>query len=177
MQIVYQFLRAVDNSGLFGDKMKTNCFYENGIQFECRECGDCCKTHGDEDDYAYVYLSRTDISRIAAHLNLTEVNLLNTYCTTDERGAVHLAKLHGDCSFLKDGNRCIVYPCRPMQCKTWPFWTENMEQAIWEGPVTACCPGIGQGRSYSKTEIRQICKERDAWYAADDAEVIFAKKR
>lgn len=139
--------------------------YDKGIRFECTGCGRCCKTHGDGDEYAFVFLSDVDVARISAHLGMAQVDFLNKYCTTDEFGEVHLAKLTGDCSFLEDGNRCIVYPVRPMQCKTWPFWTENMSKEIWEGAVMACCPGIGQGRRYSKEEIEAICRERDEWYS------------
>ena len=140
-------------------------FYDKGIRFECTGCGDCCKTHGDGDEYAFVFLSDVDVSRIAEHLGMTRVDFLNTYCATDEYGDIHLAKLTGDCAFLEDGNRCVVYPVRPKQCRTWPFWTENMSRETWEGPVTACCPGIGKGRLYSKEEIERICDERDAWYS------------
>jgi Fe-S-cluster containining protein len=49
------------------------------------------------------------------------------------------------CAFLDENNRCKIYPVRPKQCATWPFWTENLERAAWEGPVKDCCPGIGKG--------------------------------
>ena len=140
-------------------------FYDNGIRFECVGCGDCCKTHGDGDEYAFVFLSDVDVARIAERLGMTQVDFLNEYCATDENGDIHLAKLTGDCAFLEDGNRCVVYEVRPMQCRTWPFWTENMTEEIWEGPVTACCPGIGQGRRYSRAEIEAVCRERDEWYS------------
>ena len=153
-----------------------HCFYEEGLHFECTGCGDCCKTHGDGDEYAYVYLGDRDVREIAAHLGMALVDFLNAYCTTDDAGDVHLAKLQGDCSFLEDGNRCIVYPVRPMQCRTWPFWTENMKKKTWEGPVTACCPGIGRGRLYTKTEILEICRARDDWYAVGDADLLPFRK-
>jgi uncharacterized protein len=154
--------------------MKTTCFYEQGIRFECTSCGDCCKTHGDGDEYAFVYLSSKDVSRISEHLKMSKIGFLNTYCTTDSSGDIHLAKLTGDCAFLEDGSRCIVYPVRPMQCKTWPFWTENMVEETWNGPVTECCPGIGRGRLYSKNDIDILCRDRNVWYAE---EVIpFVKK-
>ena len=152
--------------------MARDCFFEKGIRFECTGCGECCKTHGDEDEYAFVYLSDRDVARISAHLGLSKVAFLNKYCSTDEGGDTHLAGLVGDCAFLEEGTRCIVYPVRPMQCRTWPFWTENLSKEIWEGPVTACCPGIGRGRRYTKTEILSICRERDEWYAGDDGKVV-----
>jgi Fe-S-cluster containining protein len=141
--------------------MARNSWYENGLQFECGSCGDCCKTHG---EYAFVYLSLKDVDRISAYLDIPRVVFLNTYCAADADGDIHLRELSGDCSFLEDGNRCRIYPVRPKQCEAWPFWSENMQRHIWEGPVSACCPGIGCGKSYSKKEIDRIAQERDDWY-------------
>jgi uncharacterized protein len=141
------------------------CFYEDGIRFECIACGECCVTHGDEAEYAFVFLSDRDVAQIADCLGMAPIDFLNAYCATDDAGDIHLAKLTGDCAFLEDGNRCRIYPVRPMQCRTWPFWTENMEEAVWFGPVTDCCPGIGQGRLYTKEEIQDICRTRDEWYS------------
>ena len=51
-----------------------------------------------------------------------------------------------DCVFLKeneDGKRtCSIYPVRPTQCRTWPFWSSNMKNRRgWEmGAKT--CPGM-----------------------------------
>jgi Fe-S-cluster containining protein len=37
------------------------------------------------------------------------------------------------CAFL-DGARCTVYEARPTQCRTFPFWKENLRRrGSWEG--------------------------------------------
>lgn len=136
-------------------------WYDNGLCFECKACGECCRTHG---EYAFVYLSDVDVSRISAYLNMTRLDFLNAYCASDADGDVYLAELKGDCSFLEKGNLCRIYPVRPKQCDTWPFWKENLKKSIWEGPVAACCPGIGRGRRYSKEEIEALAEERADWY-------------
>lgn len=141
--------------------MTTKRWYEDGIEFECISCGDCCKTHG---EYAFVYLSEVDLDRISLFLKMTRIDFLNAYCAADSEGDVHFAKLQGDCSFLENGNRCQIYPVRPKQCDTWPFWRENLKKTVWEGPVSACCPGIGRGRLYSREEIDDIADERRDWY-------------
>ncbi len=144
--------------------MTVTRWYEEGIRFECTACGDCCKTHGESGEYAYVYLSNKDVDRIAEYLKMPRLEFLNAYCALDAEGDVHLAKLEGDCSFLEEGNRCRVYPVRPKQCATWPFWRENLKKTVWEGPVSACCPGIGRGRLYARDEIDALADERRDWY-------------
>ncbi len=136
-------------------------WYNNGLRFECIECGDCCKTHG---EYAFVYLSKFDVERISSYLNMTQIDFLNNYCATDEDGEIHLSSLVGDCSFLENSNRCKIYPVRPKQCDTWPFWIENLNKPTWEGPVSKCCPGIGRDKLYSKEEIESIANDRNEWY-------------
>jgi Fe-S-cluster containining protein len=141
--------------------MKKNRWYEKGIRFECEGCGDCCRTHG---SYAYVFLTDRDVDAISKHLETPRVDFLNAYCATDSEGCIYLRKTTGDCDFLKEDGGCRIYEVRPKQCKAWPFWTESMDEEIWKGPVTACCPGIGKGRLFGADEIDEICKKRDEWY-------------
>jgi hypothetical protein len=66
-----------------------------------------------------------------------------------------------DCPFLQD-YRCAVYEARPWQCRTWPFWPENMNSAVWEKEVSPWCPGAGKGRLYTAVEIDEIlAKKKD----------------
>ena len=136
-------------------------WYGTGLRFECIGCGDCCKTHG---EYAFVYLSDTDVDRISEFLKMSRIDFLNAYCSSDSDGDIHLSELCGDCSFLEEGVRCRIYPVRPKQCATWPFWRENLKKSIWEGPVSACCPGIGRGSLVSADEIDAVADERRDWY-------------
>ena len=44
-----------------------------------------------------------------------------------------------DCIFLQDGNKCKVYQARPKQCRTFPFWPENMKsKEAWEQTAKRC---------------------------------------
>ena len=145
--------------------MSWDSWFEGGLRFECTGCGACCRTHG---EYAYVFLKDRDVEAIARFLGLSRIDFLNAYCLSDDDGDLHLADTAGDCVFLDGENRCKIYPVRPKQCETWPFWTENMDQATWEGPVTACCEGIGTGRCYSQVEIKRFCRARDRWYEDEE---------
>lgn len=134
-------------------------WYGNGLRFECTRCGNCCQNHG---EYAYVYLTPEDVSAIAQHLGVTPRSFLESYCERD-RNWVVLRMDRPACPFLEQGNRCAIYPVRPKQCATWPFWRENMRRATWEGPVSACCPGIGQGELVPVQEIERQVRETDEW--------------
>ena len=141
--------------------MNAEKFYENGLEFECQKCGQCCKTH---EENAYVYLSGADVDAISDYLGKKRINFLNDHCLNDKNGCVHLSMTKGDCNFLDKNGVCQIYPVRPMQCKTWPFWTENLSEEEWNDPIRKCCPGIGKGKLYTKQEIEQTAKKRDDWY-------------
>ncbi len=136
-------------------------WYRGGLRFECTSCAACCKTH---EDYAYVYLSDFDVISIAAFMGKKSVDFLNEHCLTDQDEWAHLTMTDGDCNFLGKDGRCKIYPVRPKQCETWPFWRENMDPETWNGPVKDCCPGVGRGKLYSAAEIDEICKSKDKWY-------------
>ena len=45
-----------------------------------------------------------------------------------------------DCVFLKEDpergrKTCSIYPVRPLQCRTWPFWPENLAEIAPAGIV------------------------------------------
>ena len=65
---------------------------------------------------------------------------------------------NGDCVFFDNKARnCSVYPARPSQCRTWPFWDSNLETpADWKW-VQSVCPGSrsGNGQLYTLGEIRK----------------------
>jgi uncharacterized protein len=136
-------------------------WYRDGLRFECSSCGACCRTHG---DYAFVFLADFDVVSMAAYLQQETVDFLNAHCKTDRDGWTYLTMTEGDCNFLKGGNRCAVYQVRPKQCEAWPFWTENLDEETWNGPVRETCPGVGRGPLYSADEIDEIARDRDEWY-------------
>jgi len=104
--------------------------------------------------HGYVYLTLEDRRRLAAHLGLATGVLTRRYCTQTE-GHFHLKNPEKDCEFLQ-GARCSVYEGRPLQCRTWPFWPENMKAKSWRKDVESFCPGVGKGRLYSAQEIEEI---------------------
>ncbi|HEY6011547.1 MAG TPA: YkgJ family cysteine cluster protein [Nitrospirota bacterium] len=130
-------------------------FYQEGIRFECQGDGKCCVTRG---AYGYVYLSFNDRRRLAAHLGISCTEFTSRY-TKKIDGLYELQYTGKDCPFLKQG-RCDVYEARPGQCRTWPFWPENMDSAVWEREVASWCPGVGRGRLYTSDEIEDILRNK-----------------
>ncbi len=143
--------------------MSRKSWYAKGLRFECQRSGNCCRNHG---TYTYVYLSRRDVRAIAAFLDLGEGDFLRRFCRMEE-GWILLRMDEPACPFQEASGACAIYPVRPKQCATWPFWEENLDEEAWNGPVRACCPGVGRGRRYSAEEIEQIARETEEWYDAD----------
>lgn len=127
--------------------------WEDGIQFECQGTGRCWVSRG---TYGYVYLSIEDRRRLARSLKFPTLSFTRKYCIkTNEQ--FHLRNHQGPCQFL-NGNACSVYEARPIQCRTWPFWPENMNSRVWAREIKAFCSGIGKGHRYTKNEIKELLK-------------------
>ncbi|HXY54438.1 MAG TPA: YkgJ family cysteine cluster protein [Nitrospirota bacterium] len=130
-------------------------FYRDGIKFECQGSGKCCITRG---KYEYVYISFKDRKRLAAYLGISTDTFTSRYAQKTD-GRYHIKNVEKDCFFYQN-NRCTVYDARPWQCRTWPFWPENMSRTVWEEEVASYCPGVGKGRMYSAEEIEEILIKR-----------------
>ena len=126
---------------------------ENGIKFTCQSSSNCCISRG---SHGFVFLSKKDINRLAIHFNLLFKEFINKFCQTSN-GFIHLKEIrkNGECIFLKN-KKCNVYKARPTQCRTWPFWPENMNSKVWDKDVVNFCPGIGKGKTVSKDRINKI---------------------
>jgi len=137
-------------------------WYHEGLSFGCTQCGNCC-TGGP----GYVWISEEEIGRLAGFLKISPEETVEKYCRKLS-GGISLQERRSaaglyDCVFLKadsQGRRtCSVYEVRPLQCRTWPFWTGNLaDKESWERAGNRC-PGIGKGKSYSQKQIEGL---RDA---------------
>ncbi len=137
------------------DKEERKNFYKDGIKFECQGSGKCCITRG---KYGSVYVSFKDRKRLAACLGISTNAFTAKYAKKTD-GLYHIKNIDKDCFFYRE-NRCMVYDARPWQCRTWPFWPENMNRIVWEEEVASYCPGIGKGKLYSAEEIEEILVKR-----------------
>ena len=72
--------------------------------------------------------------------------------------AVLELKKNGDCVFWENG--CTIYPERPRQCRTFPFWGETLRTPVDWSKLKEFCHGVDQGRLYPLEEIRAVFKGR-----------------
>ena len=127
-----------------------NDFLKKNIKFKCQGSSNCCVSRG---SYGFVYLSKKDLIRISKYLRIEINKFKKNYCAYTD-GYLHLREMRkdGNCIFLKD-KRCTVYKGRPMQCRTWPFWSENMNFKTWNSQIIGFCPGVGKGEKIDKRKI------------------------
>ena len=126
--------------------------FKEGVNFKCQGSSNCCISRG---NYGYVYLSKKDLASIAKYLNISVNNFKKNYCEYSD-GYLHLKEIYsnGNCQFL-DNKRCSIYPARPTQCRTWPFWKKNMNTKKWNKEILNFCPGIGKGKLISFSMIQK----------------------
>ena len=124
-------------------------FFDRGIQFECRQCGGCCT-----GDPGIVYADKNEAARMAEYLGITFSAFVDTYLYPMRAGYGVKEHSDGRCFFYDGG--CIIYPVRPHQCRTYPFWFENLRSVKRWKRVSEACPGIGCGALYSKEKILKI---------------------
>ena len=131
--------------------------YRNGIRFECQGSGKCCVSR---NSYGFVYLSDNDLRRFSKYFKLSIKRFKDKYCQITD-GFTHLIEkneLEGNCIFLND-KKCSVYKSRPSQCRTWPFWNENMDSKVWNEDISINCPGVGKGKIITPKAIEKFLKK------------------
>jgi len=134
-------------------KIQVCAILPNGIRFACqKDCSACCQLSG-----GYVYLTDSEARAVAAYLDTSYDEFLH-YFTREIDGVLALQDGEDDaCVFLENGS-CLIYEVRPLQCRMFPFWPENLKDAqSWQG-VMEICPGIGKGRRYSVEEIEDMLR-------------------
>ena len=129
-------------------------FYSGGLRFECTRCSNCCR-----HEPGYVFLSAHDLSQLAQATGVSEEEVVNKFCRAIHVGMFERLSLREkqnyDCIFWEEGG-CTVYNHRPLQCKTYPFWSANLFSLESWSRVGESCPGVNQGRLYAQEEIEHF---------------------
>lgn len=112
-------------------------WYKEGLQFECTSCGKCCSGFP-----GYVWLSEEEIQQICEYLKLSQEEFLRKYTRlVGEKISLIETNENYSCIFLRD-KKCSIYPVRPTQCQTFPWWPQNLvSKQHWEN-ASKFCEGI-----------------------------------
>ena len=125
-------------------------WYAQGLRFSCTQCGRCCS-----GPPGYVWVGREERAALARHLGMDVRKFERQFCRRVLTRVSLREHSNGDCYLLRDG-RCLAYPVRPRQCKTFPFWDDVLsDPQEWEN-IARRCPGVGKGRLYTAQEIEGI---------------------
>lgn len=123
-------------------------WFDEGLRFTCTRCGNCCTGAP-----GFVSVNEVEIGEIAAFRSQS-VAEFRRQCVHTVGSIVSLVeRRNGDCVFFDATRGCTVYPVRPRQCRTWPFWNSNLRTPEHWRRTCAACPGAGKGRLYSPDEI------------------------
>jgi len=110
---------------------------KESLPFDCTACGKCCKTKGS------VWMTPDETVGAADYLTMDLDAFIATYGSntlTNANGKTWVELTNNDrdaCIFLDlDSNQCKIYPVRPVQCSTYPFWPDILEsEQAWNSEV------------------------------------------
>lgn len=147
-----------ETSSPAGDVSKQE-WYADGLRFACTQCGNCCT-----GPTGYVWFTEEEGAAMAQHLGVDEAAFYDQYAhkINGQWSLTETHTKHGyDCIFLDRKSVpgkaiCGLYESRPLQCRTWPFWPENLEsRRNWEATRRQTpCPGINAGALVPIEDIR-----------------------
>jgi hypothetical protein len=142
----------------------TDEWYAGGLRFTCTQCGNCCT-----GPPGYVWCEDDEAEAIAKHLKLSLAEFRrrfarrqNGHWTLQETPAADGKGF--DCVFLRRDTEgkalCSIYPVRPTQCRTWPFWPENLASPRHWQRASRNCPGMDKGRFFPVEQVRVLRDEK-----------------
>lgn len=139
-------------------------WYVVGLAFECQRCGRCCQ--GPEE--GYVWVTTDEVVAIADYLRIPEDQARKKYVRRVAAAHYSLVerKDNRDCVFLTadEAGRCgcAIYPVRPMQCRTWPFWPTNLVSPDMWAQAGRRCRGVNRGDlvPFDQIEARRLATGR-----------------
>jgi uncharacterized protein len=126
-----------------------NPWYSTGLAFTCTQCGNCCTGAP-----GYVWVDADEMTRLAEHRGESMDEFTRSFVRRVGNRYSLIERPGGDCIFWSREVGCTVYEARPVQCRTWPFWPENIASPeAWEG-IRPGCPGAGNGQMFTVEEIQ-----------------------
>ena len=153
------------------EKTEKAYFYSKGLKFSCARCSYCCR-----HESGYVFLSVKDSLLLCSALNIDYQNFVSRYCRWIDSayGKKKLSlkeKANYDCIFWEsDGKEgCSVYNARPLQCRSFPFWSSILASPLAWKNASNDCPGMNKGEVHSEKVINK-------WLSESESEVIISTR-
>jgi len=142
------------------DFLDRRYFFDDGLRFACQRCGACCGGAP-----GLVWVGGREAAAIADFMHCPSAAAAEFFIPRGQGFAVREYS-DGRCWFYEQG--CRIYPLRPMQCRIYPFWLVHLRsEESWQAAARQC-PGIGQGRLYTRAAIldfvaldRRLCQLAD----------------
>jgi uncharacterized protein len=127
---------------------------EEGLRFECQKgCVKCCAIPG------LIFVKDTEIPVMAEFFKMTPEKFAEKHIIRYFGGNYRLNCPEDEpCIFLEESG-CKIYPVRPVHCRSFPFWPENINNPQNWLELKKICAGIDKGRLYSIDEIIEIAAE------------------
>jgi Fe-S-cluster containining protein len=126
-------------------------FFDQGLRFTCQECGRCCTGAPGR-----VFLPAGRLSKVAALLERPAADLVRNDLLPAPGGFRIREDAGGRCRFLREAGGCRIYPVRPPQCISYPFWFQILRRAENWQALRRQCPGAGRGALFSKARILRL---------------------
>lgn len=123
-------------------------WYHAGLRFACTQCGNCCTGAP-----GYVWVDDAELDALADFLQAPLAEVTALYTRVVRRGRSLRERDNGDCVFYHQKLGCTIYPLRPRQCRTWPFWDSNLKSPKDWQKTCEICPGSGHGDLIPVEEI------------------------
>lgn len=124
-------------------------WYKEGLQFDCRQCGRCCGGAP-----GYVWVTDEEIAEIAKLLDFQRFQFEMKFVrTVGKRKSLHELSNFDCILFDPEKKGCRAYEARPAQCRTWPFWSRNIDRPNSWKKTAKFCPGCNKGPLHSLEEI------------------------
>jgi len=117
--------------------------FKEGFDFKfnpeaCKECeGNCCI-----GESGYIWVTNEEIEKIANFLKIDKNIFINRFLIKVGYKYSIKEKPYKDgyaCLFFENG--CKIYPVRPNQCRTFPFWDYFKDSKHYE-KLKRECPGV-----------------------------------
>src|SRR5262245_47605663 len=114
-------------------------WFQDGLRFRCTRCGNCCTGAP-----GFVWVNDEELEALAEHLGEPRDHVDKLYTRWLGPRLSLREKPNGDCIFFDKAAGCTIYPVRPRQCRTWPFWESNVRTSEDWQETCQICPGSGQ---------------------------------